>query len=300
MVHGAVERVFKALDLPRRSDIEALNENLERVAAALEKLDGEREAPAPAAARRSAAARGARTTSPLGDLDGTAAQPHRPRARRAGARTTRGTGAGARDRSRARSSRRGTARRCRRRASPRRRAARRTRCPVRSAARGARGSRALDAPRVKQLGERAQQRPSPHRLRARRPAARATRACARGPRRRASRTRARSRRRTVSPRAGCEESASTSSASSRSHRAALERLGEPVAAREVVQDRGVRDADVARDVLEPDRLGPALAQPLLRGVEDQPLRLLGAAAHARVAFRFAAHSRATSGTRSDY
>jgi polyhydroxyalkanoate synthesis repressor PhaR len=43
MVHGAVERVFKALDLPRRRDIEALNENLERVAAALEKLDGERE-----------------------------------------------------------------------------------------------------------------------------------------------------------------------------------------------------------------------------------------------------------------
>jgi polyhydroxyalkanoate synthesis repressor PhaR len=46
VVHGAVERVFKALDLPRRSDIEALNENLERVAAALEKLDGEHEAPA--------------------------------------------------------------------------------------------------------------------------------------------------------------------------------------------------------------------------------------------------------------
>jgi polyhydroxyalkanoate synthesis repressor PhaR len=46
MVHGAVERVFKALDLPRRSDIEALNESLERVAAALEKLDGEREAQA--------------------------------------------------------------------------------------------------------------------------------------------------------------------------------------------------------------------------------------------------------------
>src|SRR5262249_46950762 len=38
MVPGAVEGGFKALDLPRRSDIEALNENLERVAAALEKL----------------------------------------------------------------------------------------------------------------------------------------------------------------------------------------------------------------------------------------------------------------------
>jgi polyhydroxyalkanoate synthesis repressor PhaR len=46
MVHGAVERVFRALDLPRRSDIEALNENLERVAAALEKLDGGHDAPA--------------------------------------------------------------------------------------------------------------------------------------------------------------------------------------------------------------------------------------------------------------
>ena len=46
MVHGAVERVFKALDLPRRSDIEALNENLERVAAALEKLDGGHDEPA--------------------------------------------------------------------------------------------------------------------------------------------------------------------------------------------------------------------------------------------------------------
>jgi polyhydroxyalkanoate synthesis repressor PhaR len=40
MVHGAVERVFKALDLPRRRDIEALNENLERVASALERIDG--------------------------------------------------------------------------------------------------------------------------------------------------------------------------------------------------------------------------------------------------------------------
>jgi len=37
-VQGAVERVFKALDLPRRSDIEALNANLERVADALEGL----------------------------------------------------------------------------------------------------------------------------------------------------------------------------------------------------------------------------------------------------------------------
>jgi polyhydroxyalkanoate synthesis repressor PhaR len=43
IMHGAVERVFRALDLPRRSDIDALNENLERVAAALERLEGERD-----------------------------------------------------------------------------------------------------------------------------------------------------------------------------------------------------------------------------------------------------------------
>lgn len=39
VVQNAVERVFKVLDLPRRSDIEALNRNLERVASALESLD---------------------------------------------------------------------------------------------------------------------------------------------------------------------------------------------------------------------------------------------------------------------
>jgi polyhydroxyalkanoate synthesis repressor PhaR len=38
LVQGAVERVFRALDLPRRSDIEALNANLERVADALQGL----------------------------------------------------------------------------------------------------------------------------------------------------------------------------------------------------------------------------------------------------------------------
>ena len=47
LVQRAVERVFKLLDLPRRSDIEALNKNLERVATALEGL--ERGAPAAAA-----------------------------------------------------------------------------------------------------------------------------------------------------------------------------------------------------------------------------------------------------------
>ena len=45
-VGHAVERVFRALDLPRRSDIEALNANLERVAKALENL--ERVPPRPA------------------------------------------------------------------------------------------------------------------------------------------------------------------------------------------------------------------------------------------------------------
>jgi polyhydroxyalkanoate synthesis repressor PhaR len=40
MVQNAVERVFKLLDLPRRSDIEALNENLQRVARAIESLEG--------------------------------------------------------------------------------------------------------------------------------------------------------------------------------------------------------------------------------------------------------------------
>ena len=39
IVQNAVERVFKLLDLPRRSDIEALNENLERVAEAVERLE---------------------------------------------------------------------------------------------------------------------------------------------------------------------------------------------------------------------------------------------------------------------
>lgn len=38
LIQGAVERVFRALDLPRRSDVEALNANLERVADALERL----------------------------------------------------------------------------------------------------------------------------------------------------------------------------------------------------------------------------------------------------------------------
>jgi polyhydroxyalkanoate synthesis repressor PhaR len=39
VVQNAVERVFKLLDLPRRSDIDALNRNLERVASAVEALE---------------------------------------------------------------------------------------------------------------------------------------------------------------------------------------------------------------------------------------------------------------------
>jgi polyhydroxyalkanoate synthesis repressor PhaR len=38
-VQNAVERVFKLLELPRRSDIDALNANLERVASAVEALE---------------------------------------------------------------------------------------------------------------------------------------------------------------------------------------------------------------------------------------------------------------------
>jgi polyhydroxyalkanoate synthesis repressor PhaR len=39
LMQANVERVFKLLDLPRRSDIEALNRNLERVAEAVETLE---------------------------------------------------------------------------------------------------------------------------------------------------------------------------------------------------------------------------------------------------------------------
>jgi polyhydroxyalkanoate synthesis repressor PhaR len=42
VVQNAVERVFKLLDLPRRGDIEALNDNLHRVAEAVERLERSR------------------------------------------------------------------------------------------------------------------------------------------------------------------------------------------------------------------------------------------------------------------
>ena len=39
IMQASMERVFRALDLPRRSDVEALNDNLERVASAVETLE---------------------------------------------------------------------------------------------------------------------------------------------------------------------------------------------------------------------------------------------------------------------
>jgi polyhydroxyalkanoate synthesis repressor PhaR len=54
MIQANVEKVFKLLDLPRRSDIEALNKSLERVAdavAALEKVSERNEQPSHAAAQ---------------------------------------------------------------------------------------------------------------------------------------------------------------------------------------------------------------------------------------------------------
>lgn len=39
LVQNAVERVFRMLDLPRRSDVESLNQNLERVAGAVKALE---------------------------------------------------------------------------------------------------------------------------------------------------------------------------------------------------------------------------------------------------------------------
>jgi hypothetical protein len=49
MLQNAVERVFKLLDLPRRSDVEALNRNLDRVADAIEALERARSGAEPAA-----------------------------------------------------------------------------------------------------------------------------------------------------------------------------------------------------------------------------------------------------------
>jgi len=58
VVQAAMERVFKLLDLPRRADIEALNQNLRRVADAVESLQR---------AESNRAAAGARTTGGVRD-----------------------------------------------------------------------------------------------------------------------------------------------------------------------------------------------------------------------------------------
>jgi hypothetical protein len=50
LVQRTVERVFKALDLPRRSDVEALNARLDRVTAALEALESSRRVATPSPA----------------------------------------------------------------------------------------------------------------------------------------------------------------------------------------------------------------------------------------------------------
>ena len=49
VLQNAVERVFKLLDLPRRGDIEALNQSLQRVAEAVARLESARRAGAPGA-----------------------------------------------------------------------------------------------------------------------------------------------------------------------------------------------------------------------------------------------------------
>jgi polyhydroxyalkanoate synthesis repressor PhaR len=66
VIQGALERVFKLLDLPRRGDIEALNRNLQRVADAVERLESARRAPAPPASAQAARAASAAAGSPAG------------------------------------------------------------------------------------------------------------------------------------------------------------------------------------------------------------------------------------------
>jgi polyhydroxyalkanoate synthesis repressor PhaR len=53
LVQNAMERVFKLLDLPRRSDVEALTANLQRVADAVERLEASHREP-PERARQAA------------------------------------------------------------------------------------------------------------------------------------------------------------------------------------------------------------------------------------------------------
>jgi polyhydroxyalkanoate synthesis repressor PhaR len=55
LVQRTIERVFKALDLPRRSDIEALNQRLDRVVEAIESLE---ESPTPPTSTRRGSKKG--------------------------------------------------------------------------------------------------------------------------------------------------------------------------------------------------------------------------------------------------
>ena len=74
MVQKAVERVFEILDLPRRSDVDALNRNLERVATAVETLEealSHREAgTSPATSRREDSARASDPPDPAEGSEG--------------------------------------------------------------------------------------------------------------------------------------------------------------------------------------------------------------------------------------
>ena len=63
----------------------------------------------------------------------------------------------------------------------------------------------------------------------------------------------------------------------RAERALDHRPHEILAAAEVVQDRGVRDADVGGDLLQPDAGRPARREARLGGVEDGALGVLGRA-----------------------
>jgi len=67
VIQNALERVFKLLDLPRRGDIEALNESLQRVAEAVARLESARRAGAgspPGAGAASSAAGASPAASP--------------------------------------------------------------------------------------------------------------------------------------------------------------------------------------------------------------------------------------------
>jgi polyhydroxyalkanoate synthesis repressor PhaR len=72
VIQNALERVFKLLDLPRRGDIEALNESLQRVAEAVARLESARRA---GAASGASGASAAPPTSPSGGTPGAAPPP---------------------------------------------------------------------------------------------------------------------------------------------------------------------------------------------------------------------------------